>query len=162
MIRSKLRNKFPKSRSACHKRAYNKQRNNCVSFLRKKKQTKKHTLQNSKQRIKSFGKPYKVFSLINQKILKLSLIEVGQLPTDNCVIADTFFFQNLVPNLDLKLRFRFQILYLINKIIQLSKQSANISILVFFFKSVSHNDIEKETDREDLNIASHQSWHPLF
>ena len=162
MIRSKLRNKFPKSRSACHKRAYNKQRNNCVSFLRKKKQTKKHTLQNSKQRIKSFGKPYKVFSLINQKILKLYL----SLKLANCLLIiaslHTLFFQNLVPNLDLKLRFRFQILYLINKIIQLSKQSANISILVFFFKSVSHNDIEKETDREDLNIASHQSWHPIF
>ena len=59
MVRSKLRKKFLKSRSESDKKAYNKQRNKCVSLLRK---TKKAYYSN------------KVSSLINQTILKIYLL----------------------------------------------------------------------------------------
>ena len=94
MIRSKLRNKFPKSRSACHKRAYNKQRNNCVSFLRKKKTNKKAYSSKFKVENQKFWKTVQSFFSDKSKDFEtVSLIEVGKLPTDNCVIADTFFFK---------------------------------------------------------------------
>ena len=44
MIRSKLRNKFLKSRSLSDKKAYNKRRNACVSLLRKTKKQHYSTL----------------------------------------------------------------------------------------------------------------------
>ena len=62
---------------------------------------------------------------------KISLIEKGNLLTDDFEISETFnkYFQNLVPNLDLKVP-----QYTNTRIIQVSKQSSKNGILAFLSK----------------------------
>ena len=64
MVRSKLRKKFLKSRSKSDKKAYNKQRNKCVSLLRKTKKAYYSNL-NVKDIVdnKKFWKTVKIFFL---------------------------------------------------------------------------------------------------
>ena len=90
------------------KKTYNKQRNKCVSLLRKTKKAYysnlnvKNVVDNKKfwKIIKSF------FSDKSNNFEKISLIEDGNLLTDDFEIAETFnkYFQNLVPNLALKIQ----------------------------------------------------------
>ena len=107
MVRSKLRKKFLKSRSESDKKAYNKQRNKCVSLLRKTKKAYYSNL-NVKDVVdnKKFWKTIKsFFSDKSNNFENISLIENGNLLTDDFEIVETFnFSQNLVPNLALKIR----------------------------------------------------------
>ena len=87
MVRSKLK-RFLKSRSESDKKAYNKQRNKCVSLLSKTKKAYYSNL-NVKDVVDKLWKT-KVSPLINQTILKISLIENGNLLTDDFETAETF------------------------------------------------------------------------
>ena len=90
----------------CYGQESNKQRNECVSLLRKTKKayysnlTVKDIVDNKKfwKAVKSF------FSGKSNNFKNRSLIENGILLTDDFEIAETFNkdFQNFVPNLDLK------------------------------------------------------------
>ena len=105
MVRSKLRKMFLKSRSKSDKKAYNKQRNKCVSLLRK---TKKAYYSNLNVKDIADNKKFckaveSFFSDKSNNFENISLIENDNLLTDDFEIAETFnkFFQNLVPNLNL-------------------------------------------------------------
>ena len=107
MVRSKLRKKFLKRRSESDKKAYNKQRNKCVSLLRKTKKAYYSNL-NAKDVVdnKKFWKTIKnFFSDISNNFENIFLIENGNLLTDDLEIAETFknYFQNLVATLALKI-----------------------------------------------------------
>ena len=107
MVRSKLRKKILKIRSESDKKASNKQRNKCVSLLRKTKKAYysnlnvKDVVDNKKfsETIKSF------FSDKSNSFQNISLIKNGNLLTNYFEIVESFnkYFQNLVPNLDLTL-----------------------------------------------------------
>ena len=84
MVRSKLRKKFLKSRSESDKKAYNKQRNKCVSLLRKTKKAYYSNLDGKD--VVDNGKQYKVSSLITQTILKTYLL----LKNGNLLTNETF------------------------------------------------------------------------
>ena len=93
--------------SESDKKASSKQRNKCVSLLKKTKKAYysnlnvKNVVDNKKfwKTIKSF------FSDKSNSFKNLSLIQNGNLLTDDSEIAETFnkYFQNLVPHLDLKI-----------------------------------------------------------
>ena len=105
-VRWKLRKKFLKSRSESDKKAYNKQRNKCVSLLRKTKKAYYSNL-NVKDVVdnKKFWKTIKrFFSDKSNNFENISVIENGNLLTDYFEIAETFnkYLQNLLPNLALK------------------------------------------------------------
>ena len=105
MVRSKLRKKFLKSRSESDKKAYNKQRNKCVSLLRKTKKAYYSNL-NVKDIVdnKKFWKTVKsFFSDKSNNFENIFLIEKCNLLTHDIEIAENFnkYFQNLF-NLDLK------------------------------------------------------------
>ena len=108
MVTSKLRKKYLKSRSESDKKSYNKQRNKCVSLLRKTKKTYYSNL-NVKDVVgnKKFWKTLEsFFSDKSNNFENISLIENDNLLTDDLEIAETFnkYFQKLVPNLDLKVQ----------------------------------------------------------
>ena len=106
MVRSKLRKKFLKSRSKSDKKAYNKQRNKCVSLLRKTKKTYYLNLNVKDVVDNKFWKTKSFFSDKSDNFENISLIEKANLLTNDSEIAETFnkYFQNLVPNLDLILK----------------------------------------------------------
>ena len=82
---SKLRNKFLKSRSLSHKKAYNKRRNACVSLLRKTKKQYYSTL-NVKNIVdnKKFWKTVKMyFSDKSNNFEKIFLIEQERVITSD-------------------------------------------------------------------------------
>ena len=98
------------------KKAYNKQRNKCISLLRKTKKAYNSIL-NVKDIVdnKKFWKTAKsFFSDKSNNFENISLIENGNLLADDFEIAGTCNkdFQNLVPNLNLKVpnKFLFQAL----------------------------------------------------
>ena len=81
-----------KSRSKSHKKAYNKQRNKCVSLLRKTKKAYYSNL-NVQDAVdnKKFWKTIKsLFSDKSNNFENISLIENGNLLTDDFEIAETF------------------------------------------------------------------------
>ena len=147
MVMSKLRKKFLKSRAKSDKKAYNKQRNKCVSLLRK---TKKAYYSNLNVRDivdnKKFWKTVKsFFSDKSNNFENISLIENGNLLTDDFEIAETFnkFFQNLVPSLNLKVPSKLlcqapengdEVLAAIYHNHPVSKQSSKNAILAFLSK----------------------------
>ena len=105
-VRSKLRKKFLKRRSKSYKKASNKQRNKCLSLLTKTKNAYYSNL-GVKDIVdkKKFWKTVKSFlSDKSNNFENISLIEHGNLLTDNFEVAEIFskYFQNLVPNLALK------------------------------------------------------------
>ena len=145
MVWSKLRKKILKSRSESDKKAYSKQRNKCVSLLRKTKKAYysnlnvKYIVDNKKfwKTVKSF------FSNKSNNFENISLIENGNLLTDDLEIAETFnkYFQNLELNLNLKVPskllkmvMKFYPQYTNTRIIQVSKQSFQNVILAFLSK----------------------------
>ena len=116
MVKSKLRKKFLKSRSESDKKAFNKQRNKCVSLLRK---TKKAYYWN------------KVSSLINQTILKIYLLlktatcspmilKLQKLST-NIFKLQILKYQAIFFAEHQKMAIKFQLQYTNTKIIQVSK-----------------------------------------
>ena len=92
MVRPKLRKKFLKSRSESDKKAYNKQRNKCVSLLRKTRKAYYSNV-NVKDVVgnKKFWKTVKsFFSDKLNNFENISLIEKGTLLTYDFEIAETF------------------------------------------------------------------------
>ena len=149
MVRSRLRKK-----SESDKKAYNKQRNKCFSLLRKTKKPYYSNL-NVKDAVenKKFWETIKSF--FSDKSKDISYWN-GNLLTDDFEIAETFkiYFQNLVPNLDLKVPSNLfcqtpengdEILAAIRKY----QNHPNIKTILakcnfsFSFKTVSLTDIEK-------------------
>ena len=172
MVRSKLRKKLLKSRSKIKKKAYNKQRNKCVSLLRKTKKAFYSNL-NVKDIVdnKKFWKTVKsFFSDKSNNFENISLIKNGNLLTDDFEIEETFnkFFQNLVLSLDLKVPSKLlcqtpengdKVLDAICKYqnhpsIKTILENYNFS---FSFKALSLTDIEKEMKSLNTNKASHSS-----
>ena len=169
---SKLREKFLKSGSKNDKKAYNKQRTKCISLLRKTKKAYYSNL-NMKDVVdnKKFLKTIKSFFFEkSNKFENIYLIENDNLLTDDFEIAETFnkYFQNLVPNLDLKVPSNLlcqtpengdEILAAIYKYqnhpsIKTILEKCNFS---FSFKTVSLTDVEKEMKSLNTNKASHSS-----
>ena len=171
MVRSKLRTKFLKSRSKSDQKAYNKQRNKCVSLRKTKKVY--YSNQNVKDIVddKKFWKTVKsFFSDKSNNFQNISLIENGNLLTDDFEIAEAFnkYFQNLVPNLNLKVPSNLlcqtpenghEVLAAIYKYqnhpsIKTILEKCNFS---FSFKTVSLTNIEKEMKSLNKNKASPSS-----
>ena len=100
MVRSKLRNKYLKSKSEIGKQRYNKQRNYCVKLLRLKKQRYYKSLDISKiTDNKTFWKTISpLFS--NKSYLtnsRITLLKNGDILRQEAKVADTFneFFSNV-------------------------------------------------------------------
>ena len=100
MLRSKFRNRFLKEKTEEFKSLYNKQRNICVSLLRKTKINYYEQVEN--KIVTNNRKFWKVVSpLFSEKALRkesIILKEHGKTITDNKKIAETFnnFFSNIV------------------------------------------------------------------
>ena len=149
MAKSKLRKKLLQTRSESDKKAYNKQRNKRVSLLKKIKKVYYSNL-NVKDIVnnKTFWKTVKSFFSDKSSISEnISLIENDNLLLNDFEIAETFrkYFQNLVPNLVLKVPSsyfakhqktvkKFYPQYINTRIIQVSKQSSENEILAFLSK----------------------------
>ena len=107
MVRSKLRNKYLKSKSETDKQRYKKQRNYCVKLLRLKKQKCYEYRDISKiTDNKTFWKTISpLFSnksyLTNSRITPL---ENGAILSEEAKVADTFneFFSNVVKELKIE------------------------------------------------------------
>ena len=123
MKRSRLRNKFLHSKSDIDRKAYNKQRNICVTLIR---QEKKNFYSNLNMRDVADNKMFwkKVRPLFTDKIQtksKITLIEkkvlkengkvneVEEIITDDKAIAEIFneFYVNIVPNLKISMENNF-------------------------------------------------------
>ena len=88
MVRSKLRKKFPKSRSERGKKTCNKQRNKYISLLRK---TRKAYYSNLNVKDVVDNKVFFFSDKLNY-FENISLTENGNLLTDDFEIAETFNF----------------------------------------------------------------------
>ena len=172
MFRSKLRKRFLKSKSESDKKTHIRKRNKCVSLFRKTKKAYYSNL-NVKYIVedKKFWKTAKsFFSDKSNNSENISLIENCNLLTDDFEIAETFnkYFQNLVPNLNLKVPSKLfsqapengdEVLAAIYKYqnhpnIKTILEKCNFS---FYFKTVSLTDIGKEVKSLNTNKASHSS-----
>ena len=107
MVRSKLRNKYLKSKSEVDKQRYNKQRNYCVKLLRVKKRKYHESLDISKINAnKTFWKTISpLFS--NKSYLtnsRITLLENGTILSEEAKVADTFnyIFSNVVKELKIQ------------------------------------------------------------
>ena len=103
MKKTILRNKFLKNRDGCNKRKFSKQRNYCVSLVRKSKKLYYSNLDEKKVTDnKTFWKTIKPF--LSDKIVsrgKLTLIEEDEIVEADINIAHILntFFSNIVSNL---------------------------------------------------------------
>ena len=107
MTRSRLRSKFLKTKTDANRKAYNKQRNYCVSLFRKQKKSFFNNLDTKKivdnKRFWRTVKPF--FSDKNRVKNKITLIEEKtNIVSNNNLIAETFnnFFANIVLSLGLQ------------------------------------------------------------
>ena len=105
MNRTRLRNKFLRSRSTEDRSAYNQQRNFCLSLVRKAKKDYYNNLDHKKVTDnKSFWRTVKpLFSDKNSSFSKITLIENELLLNDDEKISSTLndFFSNVVSNLNI-------------------------------------------------------------
>ena len=105
MNRTRLRNRFLRTRCIRDKEAYNKQRNYCVSPIRKTKQQYYNNLDHRKVADnKSFWKYIKpLFSDKSSNSNKITLVEKDLILEKNDDIAETFndFFTSVVSNLNI-------------------------------------------------------------
>ena len=123
MKRSRLRNKFLHSKSDIDRKAYNKQRNICVTLIR---QEKKNFYSNLNMRDVTDNKMFRKkvrplftdkiqtkskITLIEKKVLKENgkVNEVEKIITDDKAIAEIFneFYVNIVPNLKISMENNF-------------------------------------------------------
>ena len=107
MTRSRLRNKFLKTKTDANRKAYNKQRNYCVSLFRREKKSFFNNLDTKKiVDNKRFWETFKPFFLDKNKVEnKIALIEdKTKIVSDNKLVAGTFnnFFANIVQLLGLQ------------------------------------------------------------
>ena len=107
MARSRLRNKFLKTRTNANRKAYNKQRNYCVSFFRREKKSFLNNLDTKKiVDNKRFSRFFKLFFSDKNRVKnKITLIEEKtKIVSNNNLMAETFnkFFANIVLSLGLQ------------------------------------------------------------
>ena len=103
MNRTKLRNKFLRSRSTEDRSAYNQQRNFCLTLVKKGKKDYNHLDHKKVTNNKSFWRTVKLlFSDKNSSFSKTTLIEKELLLNDDEKISSTLndFFSNVVFNLN--------------------------------------------------------------
>ena len=105
MVRSKLRNKFLKSRSEEDRKAYNKQRNMCVRLLKKTKRSY-FSILNTKRVVdnKKFWKTVKSsFSDKSNNFESIMLVQNDSIVSNDNEVANIFneYFSNLVEGLNL-------------------------------------------------------------
>ena len=103
MKRSKLRNDFLKDRNDASQSAYRKQRNLCVTLLRK---AKKHYFSNLEAKLITDNKKFwnSVKPLFSDKITVKEIINLnGEILSSDTDIADTFndYFRSVVQNLNI-------------------------------------------------------------
>ena len=105
MRRSRLRNKYLKNKSLINKVAYNKQRNYCVSLVKKEKKKYFNNINpndvTDNRRFWSITKP--LFSDKTPTRKKITLIENNEILSNEQEIAETLncYFSNIVPNLNI-------------------------------------------------------------
>ena len=107
MVRSKLRNKYLKSKSETDKQRYNKQRNYCVKLLRLKKQKDRESLDISKVTDNKTLRKTICPLFSNKSYLtnsRITLLESGAILSDKAKLADTFneFFSNVIKELKIE------------------------------------------------------------
>ena len=107
MLRTKLRNKFLKQKTTETRSGYNKQRNICVSILRKAKRSYFENLdiKNLSDNRKFGGTVKPLFSNKVRSNDYITLNENDLLIRNEYKIANIFntFFVNIVPNLEIKI-----------------------------------------------------------
>ena len=105
MDRTRLRHKFLRSRSIEDRKAYNRQRNYCVSLIRKLKKDYHNNLDYKKIiDKKSFWKYVKpLFTEKNTRSNKITLVEDNSILENNDKVAETFnnFFTSAISNLNI-------------------------------------------------------------
>ena len=107
MVRSRLRNKYLKSKSEIDRQRYNKQRNYCVKLLHPKKQKYYQSLDISKiTDNKTFWKSISpLFSIKSYSTnSRITLLKNGEVLSEESKVADTFnkFFSNVVKELKIE------------------------------------------------------------
>ena len=102
MKRTRLRNKFLRNKNDCNKREFSKQRNYCVSLVRKSKKLYSNLDEKDVTDNKTFWKTIKPF--LSDKIVsreKITLIEEDEIVESDSNTAQILntFFSNIVSNL---------------------------------------------------------------
>ena len=178
MTRTKLRDIFLQNRSEENRLRYTKQRNSCVSFLRK---TKRRYYENLNEKfvvdIKLFWKTVK--PLLSDKVTgkdKIHLIEYNELVKTDLETAEVLnsFFSNIVQNLDISRYSNDEPLVsntndaTLKAILKYRNHPSIIAIRSkckdkgnFNFIEVDQEQIEKEILKLDVNKASQSSDTPI-
>ena len=177
MLRTKLRNKFLKQKTTETRSAYNKQRNICVSILRKAKRSYFENLdiKNLSDNRKFWGTIKPLFSNKVRSNDYIILNENDLLIRNEYKIANIFntFFVNIVPNLGMEIDQQYpsnvsNISDPVEKAIKKYQKHPSISIInkmvssveneaSFSFTCVTVDDISKEIKRLDIKKATQES-----
>ena len=177
MQRSRLRNAYLKDRTRAARIAYKKQRNVCVSILRKSKKCYYENLdtKNITDNKKFWGTVKPLFSNKVRSNTYITLNEDEKLIKNEYQIANIFntFFIEIVPNLGTKVDERYlcdasNISDPIEKAIQKYKNHPSISIIKkmvstvdknnkFSFEPITADDISQQIKRLDINKATQES-----
>ena len=183
MKRSRLRNKFLNSKSDIDRKAYNKQRNYCVSLIRPEKKeffSKLNTADISDNKV-FWNKIKPLFTDKVKSKSKITLIEKELNKDSNEIIsekiisndndvAETFnkFFVNIVPNLKIPTNHDFDINFKVTGdpiVDAINKYENHPSIIMiknknktqFSFTMVEYDDILKKVKKLNTSKASQQS-----
>ena len=177
MLRTKLRNKFLKQKTTETRSAYNKQRNICVSILRKAKRSYFENLdiKNLSDNRKFWGTIKPLFSNKVRSNDYIILNENDLLIRNEYKIANIFntIFVNIVPNLGMEIDQQYpsnvsNISDPVEKAIKKYQKHPSISIInkmvssveneaSFSFTCVTVDDISKEIKRLDIKKATQES-----
>ena len=177
MLRTKLRNKFLKQKRTETRSAYNKQRNICVSILRKAKRSYFENLdiKNLSDNRKFWGTVKPLFSNKVRSNVYITLNENDLLIRNEYKIANIFntFFVNIVPSLGIEIDQQYlsnvsNISDPVEKAIKKYQKYPSISIInkvvssveneaSFSFTCVTVDDISKEIKRLDIKKATQEN-----
>ena len=177
MLRTKLRNKFLKQKTTETRSGYNKQRNICVSILRKAKRSYFENLdiKNLSDNRKFWGTVKPLFSNKVRSNDYITFNENDLLIRNEYKIANIFntFFVNIVPNLGIEINQQYlsnvsNISDPVEKAIKKYQKHPSISIINkmvssveneanFSFTCVTVDDISKEIKRLDIKKANQES-----
>ena len=177
MLRTKLRNKFLKQKTTETRSGYNKQRNVCVSILRKAKRSYFENLdiKNLSDNRKFWGTVKPLFSNKVRSNDYITLNENDLLIRNEYEIANIFntFFVNTVPNLGIEIDQKYlsnvsNISDPVEKAIKKYQKHPSISIInkvvssveneaSFSLTCVTVDDISKEVKRHDIKKATQES-----
>ena len=177
MLKTKLRNKFLKQKTTETRSGYNKQRNICVSILRKAKRSYFENLdiKNLSDNRKFWGTVKPLFSNKVRSNDYITFNENDLLIRNEYKIANIFntFFVNIVPNLGIEINQQYlsnvsNISDPVEKAIKKYQKHPSISIINkmvssveneanFSFTFVTLDDISKEIKRLDIKKANQES-----